>query len=533
VTDRKRDDDFTDLTVPVPVKDSKAATDEDVAQPSFDDDVAKRKIPARPARTEKSKPAPVEVEFPAPSDTNQFMQAVFAGAGEAVAGRAARSDRVSTKKLPKPVEVSSEEEEPTFVSRDLNPDENTEAAPIANPDDAESAVTAPIPMMSGLTREMLRDDEPSIPNEPPPEVIVNGVGDGIEREPAAPTTTPEPPIDHTPIFRPAATPETEIVERDDEDITSPNLEPPARSRAPLFIAGTLLGLAFAALLVVAVIALTRATAPDATTTTGVKPSETATTTAATVSATATKPNEAAKTTTASATEVKPCDAEAKPNEVAATTPPPAATEAKPSDLEAKANEIATTTAPTAGAVETKASEANAATTPPSGAVETKANQANAPTTTTTKPVAAEAKEDAASLPEGSAPAKVSAPAAKESAAVVTPATSLNVRRADGFGPFVDHTGLGLGATLEGAARSIVGSLDGTEVGVRGEVLHVDTSKKDKTTAVECAFTVFDKTGGRARMGATAKGAKASEASQACAQSLASELKSAVARVRGP
>jgi hypothetical protein len=84
-----------------------------------------------------------------------------------------------------------------------------------------------------------------------------------------------------------------------------------------------------------------------------------------------------------------------------------------------------------------------------------------------------------------------------------------------------------------------GAFTGTQVGIRGEVRRVEVSKKPPlTVTVECGFTIFDETGGRASMGASArvvdeknegKAAVAKAAADQCARNLEADLKAAVAR----
>ena len=114
-----------------------------------------------------------------------------------------------------------------------------------------------------------------------------------------------------------------------------------------------------------------------------------------------------------------------------------------------------------------------------------------------------------------------------------------VRVADGFGPFLDPSGAGLGAALGEAIRLVLGdALKGNRVGVRGEVRRAEVVAGGAT--VECALLVFDDTGQRATVRGAARyveeGARREallrQAAAQCARSVESELRAGVEHARG-
>lgn len=120
-----------------------------------------------------------------------------------------------------------------------------------------------------------------------------------------------------------------------------------------------------------------------------------------------------------------------------------------------------------------------------------------------------------------------------------PRPSPPVRAADGFGPFLDPSGAGLGAALGEAIRLVLGdALKGNRVGVRGEVRRAAVVGGAAT--VECALLVFDDTGQRATVRGAARfveeGARREallrQAAAQCARSVESELRAGVEHARG-
>ncbi len=587
-----------DKTVPMPVFDPNKAVDDDktvnrppaghegsavrvrIPSASFDDDVAQRKVPARPARTLTPAAAPAPKKA-APRPVDASPSSVFSDGGPAPP--ASRPDRSGTKKV-EPILVSeadrAEPDEPTVARLpDLPPtaatqaadislfegfsdldrarvdpvselgkaeDFTQEAAPPMKPEEIESIPTAPIPMLTGM-HENLRNDEPSFPKERP-DAAPTTQPDGAavpdvtaiasDAAPAAPqaladVTAPiaplaqaptaqarDAPVDRTAPFMPptsralvagaaesAALPPPTSRNRIAEDPTVLKAPPPApkKKTSPLLIA------LFAGLGTVAVGALVVIVVAAS----GYRVDHTPPPTAPT-----TKPSVTTTQPGGTATEGPTAtpDATPPPNETPPTgTPPTATPDATPPTATPDA------TPPTA------TPDATPPTATPDATPPTATPDATPPTATpdATPPTAMPDATEA--TPAQHAPAIVHAP---------------RTRPADGFGPFYDHSGYGAASALAKGARGCLGSnpFGDSTVGLRGDVRRAVVHHKDKKLDVtlECSFIVYDETGGRATLGATAhvvdddsKGRRAvvTDAATRCAKSLDADLRTAVERAR--
>lgn len=138
-----------------------------------------------------------------------------------------------------------------------------------------------------------------------------------------------------------------------------------------------------------------------------------------------------------------------------------------------------------------------------------------------------------------APGPAIPPALPEPVARERPPPRLE-RAPDGFGPFLDRSGAGVGASLAAGVRAALGdALAGSTVGVRGELRR--TSSAAGVASAECGLLVFDEQGQRA----TVRGASRVEeagaprpsllrrAAEACARGVEAELRAAVAHAKGP
>lgn len=113
-----------------------------------------------------------------------------------------------------------------------------------------------------------------------------------------------------------------------------------------------------------------------------------------------------------------------------------------------------------------------------------------------------------------------------------------LRAADGFGPFIDPSGAGLGAALGDAVRVVLGdALAGSRIGVKGEVRRALVA--DGAASVECALLIFDDAGQRATVRGAARHAEAGARREAllrqavvqCARSVEGELRAGVEHAR--
>jgi hypothetical protein len=112
-----------------------------------------------------------------------------------------------------------------------------------------------------------------------------------------------------------------------------------------------------------------------------------------------------------------------------------------------------------------------------------------------------------------------------------------VRAPDGFGPFIERAGFpGAGTALGRGVRKAIGdAISGSKLGVRGEIRRVDVKKTEATA--ECLLYVFDNSGPRATLRATARSEidptsprdrAVKSAAEACGASLESDLRAAIA-----